>query len=94
MIEHGLWHVPGPPAPVTATDSAALDCGCRVLVGVRTDTTPSEAAVAALPCSIRHRVLMQRFGGALTDSLVNPTSRPLIDVVDELLVAAKGAEGA
>ncbi len=89
MIEHGVYCQPGPPMLV-ADKRAILPCGCFAAVGLRMDTR--EAAVGVSPCAPAHRALLERFSLALTDSLVNPTHRPLIDVVDELLTAA--AEGA
>lgn len=85
MIEFGVYCHPGPPLLV-ARERSALPCGCFVAVGLRMDT--EEAAVGCSPCwRPDHAELLQGFYLALTDSLVNPTTRPLIDVVDELLVA-------
>lgn len=86
MIERGVFYLPGPP-PVVARERSVLPCGCTVTVGVRMDREPPEVAAAASPCSSRHRLLMERFNLAFTDTLVNPTDRPLIDVVDEVLAA-------
>lgn len=85
MIEHGVFVQQGPPM-VVARERSVLPCGCFAAVGVRMDRTPPEVSVGGSPCSQQHRQLLERFRFALTDSLVNPTSRPLIDVVDELLV--------
>ncbi len=82
MIEHGVYCQPGPPMLV-ANKRSVLPCGCFVAVGLRMDT--KEAACGCSPCGLHHRGLMERFSLALTDSLVNPTARPLIDVVDEIL---------
>lgn len=71
--------------PIIVGPKAYLECGCSVVVGLRTDT--KEAATAATSCSPEHRDLMARFNLALGDSLVNPTERPLLDVVDEILEA-------
>jgi hypothetical protein len=82
MIEHGIYVQEGPPM-IVADKRAILPCGCFATVGLRSDT--HEASVGGGPCSRRHARLMERFSLALTDSLVNPTRRPLIDVVDEIL---------
>jgi hypothetical protein len=87
VIKRGLYVLPGPP-PITDRERVSLDCGCTVIVGLRTDTTPPEPAVACLRCGPDHLELMERFHLALTDSLVNPSARPLIDIVDELLEGA------
>lgn len=85
MIEFGTYCHPGPPLLV-ARERSVLACGCFVAVGLRMDT--EEAAVGCCPCERPgHWRLLKQFYLALTDSLVNPTSRPLVDVVDELLVA-------
>lgn len=85
MIEHGLFHAPAPPAPVTARDRARLECGCMVLVGVRTDTRPPEPATGSMACSSEHQGLMDEFNRRLRQSLADPQPRLMIDVVDELL---------
>lgn len=65
---------------------AEAACGCTLWVGIRLDN--QEAATAAVPCRPGHRRLMERFNLLMGDSLVNPTDRPLIDVVAELLAQA------
>ena len=82
MIEHGLYCHPGPPLLV-ARERSLLPCGCCAVVGIRMDT--HEVAVGSCPCGPGHKRMLERFVFALGDSLVNPTDRPLIDVVDELL---------
>lgn len=86
MIRHGVFVQPGPPI-IVARKRAVASCGCYVLVGLRTDT--KEVAVSGSPCAPRHDHRMERFSLALSDSLVNPTNRPLIEVVDEILIATE-----
>lgn len=84
MIQCGEYILPGPGHPViVGKHFAEAPCRCRVYVGIRSDN--KEAATLADSCSMDHESLMERFNLALTDSLANPTSRPLIDVVDEML---------
>lgn len=82
MIRHATFILPGEPIVVGKTLSE-LPCGCRVYVGIRADN--KEAATCAAACNPAHKQLMERFNLAFSDSLVNPTDRPLIDVVDEIL---------
>lgn len=84
MIETALLYNPGPP-PFVARERSILPCGCFVAVGVRVDRDPCEASTMGSPCSPAHLSILRRFNLALTDSLVNPSARPLIEVVDELL---------
>lgn len=61
-------------------------CGCRVMVGIRTDI--HETATAAVACKPEHAQFIERFNLAMADSLVNPrVGVPLVDVVDEILNA-------
>lgn len=72
--------------PVVMTDSrAVLGCGCAGYVGIRMDK--GELVTVLRPCTPRHDGLMQRVQDALIASTRNPTGRPLVEVVDELLTA-------
>jgi hypothetical protein len=68
---------------VRGTEMARRSCGCRVYVGHRVDN--GEAATVSRGCGEPHREFMERFNLALSDTLVNPTKRALVDVCDELL---------
>lgn len=85
MIEQGMWMVRGtPPNPdVAAKVRSVRECGCAVYVGMRLDT--HEAATASLPCSPRHLDLIERFGVAFRASLMVPTDKTAVDVVDVIL---------
>jgi hypothetical protein len=81
VIDQRTFLAPGDPAIVG--HKAYIPCGCCVIVGLRTDTR--EAATTASPCSPEHLPLMERFNLALGDTLVNPSDRALIEVVNEVL---------
>jgi hypothetical protein len=86
MIHHQAFRVSagkGKPK-VSGTQMAMRECGCRVYVGRRVDN--GEAATVTRGCGPGHRELMREFRVAMINSLRNPTKRPLIDVVDEILM--------
>lgn len=69
---------------VLARERAALDCGCLVWVGLRSDNF--EPATVSVVCErADHTALLLRFRRLFLASLVDPTDRPLVDVTDELL---------
>lgn len=65
-------------------DFAEAPCGCRVFSGFLLDT--KEPALGCVPCDESHQELMTRFDLTMKESLVEPTRRPLIEVVDEMLM--------
>lgn len=66
---------------------AALPCGCAIYVGIRVDN--HEYATLGRACSEEHERVVNAANVALFDSLIlNPTDRPLLDVVDEFLAEA------
>jgi hypothetical protein len=79
------------PTGMVSNERAELNCGCKVWIGLRLDN--HEVATDFEACSDDHQPLAERFNLALTDSLVNPSRRPLVDVVDELLVSSVTDEG-
>lgn len=68
-------------------ESTVLPCGCVVHIGFRLDN--GEGASAAIECEAAHWQLMEHFNLLLKESLVAPTRRPLIDVVEDLLGEAE-----
>lgn len=87
IISNTSFSVPAGPTRVIGTQMARRECGCRVYVGRRSDN--GEAASVSRGCGEGHRGLMERFNMALSDSLVNPSTRPLVDVCDEILEGLK-----
>lgn len=87
MIQYGIYSVPK--NHFIGRERAILDCGCTVLVGVRTDRDPPEASTVAIECSDEHRPIAVRFNDLMRWSILNGgEDRPLIDVVDEILQEA------
>jgi hypothetical protein len=66
---------------------AILECGCLCFTAIRADNR--EVATAPYACEPEHHRLIEHFNLLLRESLVEPTSRKLIDVVDELLMEAE-----
>lgn len=77
---------PGRPTLVV-NERAALPCGCSCWIGIRIDTCEPATAVIACDPDL-HLTLMQHFNLLLRESLVEPTSRPLVDIAVELLAEA------
>ena len=69
------------------TQRARLGCGCFVVVGKRADN--GEAATATCPCSEAHHPMMEGFHRAFEATLPTTSTRPAIEVVDELLHEAE-----
>lgn len=88
MIFEGFYHIPANKdhPEIFGEVRSEAPCGCSVVVGRRQDN--DEVAVGGLWCKIEHRPLVDRFGVLMAESLLNPTDRLLIDVVDELLQQA------
>lgn len=73
--------------PVVMTDQRAmLECGCSGYVGFRTDKM--EVVTVLRACSRRHERIVQVAQEALAEWFKHPTPRPLVEIVDELLVEA------
>lgn len=77
---------------VLANQRAVLECGCACYCGLQLGTL--ESTVLTVPCSDEHRQLTAHFNLLLKESLVEPTTRLLIDVADELLAQAARYSGA
>jgi hypothetical protein len=86
MIKRTPYMLPpqGENPALVGMDFAEAPCGCRVFSGFRLDT--KEPALGCVPCEDSHQELMTRFDLTMKESLVEPTSRPLIEVVDEMLM--------
>lgn len=72
---------------VLVNQRAHIECGCSVWIGLRIDN--HETVTVGRPCCPEHTWMLQRFNDLMLWSLTDGgTDRPLIDVVDELLVEA------
>lgn len=87
MIHRQVFILPGNPdkrePSVVGNETVEVPCGCRVRIGLRTDTR--EVATVATPCGDEHEQLMTEFILRMKESLVEPTGRPLGEVIEEML---------
>lgn len=72
---------------IVFTQRAVLGCGCFVVVGKRADN--DEPAIAVCPCSEAHDPMMLTFHRAFEATLPTTSTRPAVEVVDELLQEAE-----
>jgi hypothetical protein len=76
------WVFPGPPH-IMAKERAILECGCFVAVGLQTAT--KEPALIGTACGDDHKPKMREFLRRYDETLENPSSRPAVEVADEVL---------
>lgn len=84
MIVRSPFILPGNPW-IIGKLRAEAPCGCTVWMGVRGDNKDKEVATSADPCRDEHKGLMEAFNTRMAASLRNPTDRPLIEVIDDML---------
>jgi hypothetical protein len=85
VVKHDVvCQSPDPLQPIIVSiEQATLPCGCTIVPGKRLDN--QEVAMASCPCTPAHNELMTLFNAAFALTLDNPTDRPLMDVVVEVL---------
>jgi hypothetical protein len=87
MIQHMAFVLPaeGDFPMVIGKDFVEVPCGCKCMNGLRADT--NEAATVVIPCDPdEHLLMVEEFNARMRDSLLDPTDRPLIDVIEDMMV--------
>lgn len=85
MIDRRPFYVRDPTSgnPDLVGYKTSIECGCCVIVGLRTDN--HEPATAACPCSAAHKPVMAEFNRRMAASLDHPLDLELIEVCNTIL---------